>query len=268
MLLEALTIFQSPPVDPNMVLVTPRQPVEGAVNNGELPSLFIYLLNILAKAVVAQFIDEAGVSPKAADPIGVIAVSLFANKDFVWRNESLIDILMCKMRIACPVLFGLRGNEKTEEGRARLGWKKTDGRWVDPQAHNTRMTGLGAGYAAIALRDFSKAKMINPWPPTNYWRTLSSIVDTPPEEASDTQYIVLKALIENSESRFLTFYGDIGRSALSVALVAFPARALEQSVAVKAVAVLGDKLRRDVGLQLSPPTSQTGAFNTGRPIWG
>lgn len=251
-----------------MVTVTPRDPVEGAVNNGELPSLFIYLLNIFAKAVVAQFVDEAGVSPKAAEPIGVVTVSIFANKDFVWRNESLIDILMCKMRVACPVLFGLRGNEKTEEGRARLGWKKADGHWVNDQIHNTRMTGLGAGYAAIALRDFSKTQMRNPWPPSNYWRTLAAIVDTPPEEASNTQYTVLKALIENSEQRFLQFYGDIGRSALYVALITFPAKALEQSVAVKAVAVLGDKLRRDVGLQLNPPAPKTGGFNTGRPIWG
>lgn len=261
-------VYKAPPVDPNMVTVTPRDPVEGAVNNGELPALFIYLMNIFAKAVVAQFIDEAGVTTKAAEPIGVVAVSIFANKDFVWRDESLIDILMCKMRVSCPVLFGLRGNEKTEEGRARLGWKKGDGQWVSDQVHNTRMTGLGAGYAAIALRDFSKTKMKNPWSPSNYWRSLASIVDTPPEEASNTQYTVLKAMIENSEQRFLQFYGDVGRHALFVALVVFPARALEQTVAVKALAVLGDKLRRDVGLQFKQPTPRIGGFSTGRPIWG
>ncbi|OBT52143.1 hypothetical protein VE04_08816 [Pseudogymnoascus sp. 24MN13] len=267
-LLESLRGLQSPPVDPNMVTVTPRAPVDGAVNNGELPALFIYLMNIFAKAVVAQFIDEAGVTTKAAEPLGVVAVSIFANKDFVWRNESLIDILMCKMRVSCPVLFGLRGNEKTEEGRARLGWKKDGGQWVSDQVHNTRMTGLGAGYAAIALRDFSKTQMKNPWSPSNYWRTLASIVDTPPEEASNTQYRVLKVIIENSEQRFLQFYGDVGRHAMFVALVVFPARALDQSVAVKALAVLGDKLRRDVGLQFKLPTPRIGGFSTGRPIWG
>lgn len=235
------------------MLSTPAS-VEGSRNNGDiLPALFIYLLNIFSKALISQFVDEAGAAPKTADPIGVVAVSVFAQAELCWRGAPLIDILICKMRVACPVLFGIRGSEKTEEGRARLGWKRGDGgEWVSDQVHNTRMTGLGAGYAAISLRDFSKSSNKNPFPPTMYWRSMASIVNTPPEEASSTQYIVLKAMIENYEQRFMSFYGSAARAALQVALIDFPGRAQENTVAVTSLKVLGDKLRRDTGLRLKP----------------
>ncbi|RDL32046.1 Uncharacterized protein BP5553_09448 [Venustampulla echinocandica] len=251
LLRQSLTTVQSPPADPSMVMLTKPEPSEGAKYNGDsMPALFIYLLNVFAKSVVAQFIDEAGVAPKAADPVGVVAVSVFSREEFYWRNTPLIDILIAKIRVVCPVLFGLRGSEKTEEGRARLGWRKEGGSWVTDQIHNTRMTGLGAGYAALCLRDFSKSKLQNPWPPTHYWQTVASIVSTPPDQASPTQYMVLKSLIENYEMKFLAFYGSAARAALRIALVEFPARAIEHNVAVSSLKVLGDKLNRDMGLQL------------------
>lgn len=239
-------------------MVSKPEPIEGAINNGDtLPILFIYLLNIFAKSVVSQFADEAGVSQKSADPIGVVAAQIFSKPELLWRGCSLIDILMAKMRVVCPVLFGLRGNEKTNEGRARLGWRKNGEHWMQDQEHNVRMTGFGAGYAALSLRDFSKAKLTNPYPPVNYWQTMACIVSTPPEQASSTQYMVLKALIDGYEQRFMNFYGHAALAALKVALVDFPGRAVENSVAVSSLKVLADKLTRDMGLQLGTyvPTS-------------
>lgn len=248
---QAFTAFPNPSVDPSLYMVSKPSPSEGAIHNGEsLPALLIYLLNVFSKGIVAQFTDEAGVAPKTADPIGVLAVSVFSQRDLLWRGQPLIDILMAKIRISCPVLFGIRGNEKTEEGRARLGWKKNeDGSWVDEQVHNTRMTGLGAGYAAVSLRKFPSS-LKNPWAPTHYWQAIASIVSTPPDQASSTQYTVLRALLENYEAKFLSFYGNAAYAALKVALVDFPGRALESSAASSSLKVLGDKLRRDTGLRL------------------
>jgi nucleoporin GLE1 len=253
--------MQSPPMDPSTIMCAPpTEEVVGAINNGSmLPTLFIYFLNIFAKSIVSQFINEAGVSPKAATPIGTIAVTVFAKPDFLWRGQTLIDILMCKMRVSCPVLFGMRGSEKTEEGRARVGWKRENGHWIDEQVHASRMTGLAAGYAAMSLRDFSRSKVMkNPWPATNYWRSFASIVDTPPDQACSTQYTVLKAMIENHEDRFLRFYGDAAKVALYIGCVVFPARAVEKSVAVSALSVTADRLLKDVGLRLTPPQARGG----------
>ncbi len=95
-----------------------------------MPSLLIYLLNICAKGIINQFINECGANPKAADPVGVVAAHIFSNPDFQWRGKSLIDILMAKFRVVCPALFGLRGNDRTERGRLALGWKKEGPAWV------------------------------------------------------------------------------------------------------------------------------------------
>lgn len=223
------------------------QPVNGAVHNGDtLPSLYIYLLNIFVKGVVKQLASE-----QAADMYGVLVATIFASNDFKWRDESLIDILMAKMWKACPVLFGARGSEKTEEGRARLGWKKDLDTWVTDQEHNIRMTGLGAGYAAISLRNFGRSRLKNPYPPYHYWQTIATIVSTPAEAASPTQYNVLKSMIDGFEGRFIGFYGSAGVAALRVALIDFPARALDQTdPAVMSLKVIADKLERDDGLVL------------------
>ncbi|RFU28303.1 hypothetical protein B7463_g8027, partial [Scytalidium lignicola] len=252
-MLDQALALPTPPIDPRAFMLANPQPKEGAIHNGDtLPSLFIYLLNIYAKAVVSQFVEEAGVSPKAAEPIGMNASMIFSRLSYCWRGQSLIDILIAKIRVACPVLFGIRGNEKTEEGRARLGWRRDEGgNWMPEQVHNTRMTGIGAGYAAIALRDFSKSVCTNPYPPTRYWMSMSLIVSTPPEEASSTQYTVLKAMIENYEEKFLKFYGSSARAALRVALVDWPAKAVMTTASVGALRVLADKLQRDYGMDLT-----------------
>ena len=233
-------------------MLSKPEPCEGAVHNGdEMPMIFMFLLNIFAKYIISQFINEAGVNPAIADPIGVIAVQIFACEKFLWRGQSLIDIMMAKMRISCPVLFGVRGNEGTEQGRASLGWVKNQSGFISEEEHGGRMTGLGAGYAAISLRDFSKSRLKNPWHPTHYWQTMASIVATPPNERSITQYLVLRALIDGYEATFLRFYGNAARAALKVALVKFPesSRAPDSSVdsgsgAVGGVMVLADKLMR------------------------
>jgi nucleoporin GLE1 len=79
---------------------------------------------------------------------------------------------------------------------------------------------------------------------------MASITSTPPNEASSTQYVVLKSMVENYEQRFLGFYGNAALAALRIALVDFPGRAVERSAASSALAVLADKLKRDKGLDL------------------
>lgn len=233
------------------VLDQAREPVEGAAHNDAmLPSLFLYLINIFSKAVINQFINECGANPKAADPIGVVTAQIFSRKEFYWRGKTLIDVLIAKFRIVCPVVFGFRGSDRTEQGRARVGWRREGGGWMPEQLHHDRMTGLGAGFAAISLRDFSRTHSVNPYPPRNYWTAMAKIVNTPAAEISATQCVVLKAMIENYEQRFIGFYGNAAVALLRVALVDFPARSPEKSPAVGALQVLAQVLKRDWGLDL------------------
>lgn len=240
----------SPPIDPRPFMLS--EPAGGG-NPGEpdtLPSLFVYLLNVCAKGIVNQFINEGGANPKSTDPVGVFAAHIFSHKEFQWRGAPLVDILMAKMRVSCPVLFGVRANDKTHGGRAAVGWKKDGPAWVSEQSHNDRMTGLGAGFASLSLRDFSKSSKSNPYPPTHYWMALAAIVNTPPGQTCNTQYAVLRAMIDGHHQRFLNFYGNAALAALRLALVDFPNRAPENAPAAGSLRALTEVLRGE-GLLLS-----------------
>lgn len=238
-------------VDPSNYTCDNREPVQGAVHNGpQLPSLFIYLLNQFAKAIVNQFASECGSTPRNADAVGVIAAQMFSAKDFQWRGKSMIDILMAKYRMSCPVLFGYNGNEKTQQGRMRLGWKKQDGQWISEQQHVDAMKGLGVGYASIALRDFSRSSNVNPWPPSKYWTSMANILNTKPAEISDTQCVVLRAMILLYEEKFVAFYGSAAIAALRKALIDFPAKVQNKTPNVAALQVLAQVYLRDMGLDL------------------
>jgi nucleoporin GLE1 len=252
LLREALSNqVQSQLVDPSSFVLQPRNPVAGAKHNEpSLPSIFLYLVNIFAKAAISQFINEAGARPETADPVGVCVAAILSDPDFLWRGASMIDILLAKFRIVCPVLFGYRGSERTEQGRQRLGWWKDRGKWVTEQQHMDRMTGLGAGFAAISLRKFVASKKENPYPARNYWTAMARIVNTPSAEISNTQCVVLKAMVENYEQKFIEFYGSAAIAALETALIQFPTRAPQKSAAVNSLEVLAQVLKRDMGLTL------------------
>ncbi|KAK4122251.1 GLE1-domain-containing protein [Parathielavia appendiculata] len=237
-------------MDPSNFVLEPRKPVEGALHNDTLPSIFLYLINIFAKAAISQFINEGGPRPETADPVGVCVAACISEPEFLWRGASLIDILLAKFRVVCPVLFGYRGSEKTEQGRQRLGWWKDNGRWVPEQQHMDRMTGLGAGFASISLRNFAHSKKTNPFPPREYWTAMARIVNTPSAEISNTQCIVLKSMVENYEQKFIEFYGTAALAALRTALIEFPARAPHRSAAVISLEVVAQSLKRDTGLVL------------------
>ena len=95
----------------------------------QFPAILLYQLNILSKAIISQFISEASVAPEAADAAGVLAVSIFAAPDFQWRRSvPLIDVLLAKLHVVCPVLFGIRGGAARPRSRRRRGCRRARGR--------------------------------------------------------------------------------------------------------------------------------------------
>ena len=226
-------------------------PLSG-ISDTQGPALLVYELNIFAKALVSQFIKEAGVSTQSADPVGTMASQIFAMPDFRWNGISLIDILIAKFHFVCPVLFGIYGKDNTNEGRLRSGWIKEGdtGALISEQRHFERMSGLGAGFASIALRNYEKSKMQNPYPIYHYWKSLATVINVPPNEITTTHFIVLKAMVENNVPRILDFFGHAGLLALKKGLVELPQQAGVNGPAAKAVALLPDVLRKEKKLFL------------------
>lgn len=202
--------------------VVDNQQPPGASPQG--PACLLFLLNHFAKNIVGQFISESAVDPKSAEPIGVLAVTIFARPQYLFNGQSLIDILWAKYHKRCPLLFGISGSERTRQGRARLGWQLdvSTGQYVRDQEHYDRMSGLGVGFAAITLRDFSKSKNANPAPNRTYWQSLARILNTPAQETQPTHFIVLKAMIDLYVPRIMSLFGGAGLAVLRQALVVFP----------------------------------------------
>lgn len=233
MLVEAARI-PGPTIDVRSFLFDPPSNTDNIAS--QFPAILIYFLNMFAKSIISQFANEAGVEPKNADPIGVTAISMFATSEFRWQSISLIDILIAKFHVTCPVLFGIYGNDKMEAGRKRLGWWRENGSWVSEQRHAERMTGLASGFAALSLRDFKNAKSTNPYPPRHFWRALATILNMPPTEVTETHFIVLKPLLEHHVERIIGFFGIAGIAALRKAVVDFPK--IRRSVASTALSTL------------------------------
>ncbi|KAL9087646.1 MAG: hypothetical protein Q9165_006570 [Trypethelium subeluteriae] len=236
-----------PKVDMAKFIIEPPKPM--------IPEsgIFVYLLSILSKKIVAQLAEEAGRDTKRAEPIGTMAATVLSTDSLKLESQPLVDILMAKYHVVCPVLFGIRGNEKTKNGRKRLGWLEEDkgsGRYISENAHNDRMTGLGAGYASLSLRDFSKSSRRNPYPSYHFWRSLSRIVNTPPQEITTTHVVILRGMLENYIPRFIRFYGHPGYVALRKALNEFPTHA-PQGPALSSLKVLKDILKRDEHLTIT-----------------
>ena len=227
-------------------------PPQDSNTDNKSPALLLYQLSIFTKAIISQWVTEAGATPKAAEPIGIVASTIFSQPQYQWNGYPLIDILLAKLHVVCPVLFGIYGNDKTEQGCEKLGWLRESpkGPFIQEQRHNERMTGLGAGFAAISLRNYARSSKVNAYPSHNYWKSFALIVNTPPEQVTSTHFIVLKAMIENYEQKILTAFGDMAIPALRKALVEFPASVKEPGVAGKSLALLVDMLRRDRKLGL------------------
>lgn len=186
-----------------------------------------------------------------ADSIGTVASHIFALEDFRWKGITLIDIMIAKLHVVCPPLFGIYGDERSIQGKTRLGWLRGEegGPFISQQDHFQRMTGCGAGFASISLRNYEKAQLQNPFPPSKYWQALARITNVPPNQITETHFVILRSMIDGSETHFLQFYGDAGLAALRHALIELPKRS-PQSVSSKGLFWLVDKLQREKKLTL------------------
>ncbi|KAG5295169.1 RNA export mediator Gle1 [Histoplasma ohiense] len=247
---KALALTE-PSVDIREFLAFPPQYLAASTNEAETkaPALLLYLLNIFSKAIIAQLIAEAGITPKYAEPLGVLTAQIFSMESFTYSGISMIDVLLAKYHAICPVLWGFYGNEATDVGKEAIGWwrERDDGRrFIPPQTHEERMIGLGAGFAAISLRNFSKTTRKNPMPNTHFWRACANILNVPPGEVQDTHLLVLSALLRHSALRIVGFWGDVGLALLRAAVVEFPAGLGERKSAARAsVEILRDVFVRE-----------------------
>ena len=112
------------------------------------------------------------------------------------------------------------------------------------------MAGLGAGFAALSLRNYEKAVHKNPYPVTNYWIAFANIVNVPAGQRTETHALVLKAMIEGYEERFLLFFGDAAMCALRLAIREFGKGVKDGGMGTRSLELLGDVALREKKIRI------------------
>ncbi|QQK46849.1 GLE1-like [Penicillium digitatum] len=236
--LEKALAYPEPTVDIRNFIAFP--PEEIAKSENRVPAMLIYGLNILAKSLISSLLAEASIKQSHAEPIGIIAAQIFSFDMFTYKGVHMSDIMWAKYRVVCPALWGFTGNDKTEGGRRVLGWWRSadTGSWITEQVHMDRMTALGAGYAAMTLRNFAKSPRRNPFPNTMFWASIHKILAISPSELQETQIALLAALLRSSGDRIIGFFGQYGLAMMHYVIVDLPRKLGRETMAVTQLSTL------------------------------
>lgn len=211
-----------------------------------VPALLIYGLNIFSKALISSLITEASINQGHAEPIGIVAAQIFSQDAFIYHGCHLVDILWAKYRVICPALWGFYGDERTESGRRAVGWKKEgDGTFVSEQGHIDRMTALGAGYAALTLRNFGKTPRKNPFPNQMFWYSMYKLLSVPPDQLQETHISLLASMLRSSAERIVGFFGHVGLALMRKAIIDIPNTVPRQTMSVNQLRLLKDLYIRE-----------------------
>ncbi|CAG7932463.1 unnamed protein product [Penicillium olsonii] len=243
--LQNALAFSQPTVDIAKFIAFPPQ--ELTTTENKAPAMLIYGLNVFSKSLISSLLAEAAIKQSHAEPIGIIAAQIFSLDIFTYKGLHMSDILWAKYRVVCPALWGFTGNDKTEGGRRTLGWwrEPDTGSWISEQNHMDRMTALGAGYAAITLRNFGKTTRQNPFPNTLFWATMSKIMAIPAAQLQETQIALLAALLRSSGERIMGFFGQYGLALMHHAIVELPRQIERESMALTQLSTLKELYMRE-----------------------
>lgn len=215
----------------------------------QFPLLLFDLLNHFAKAVINQIATEAAIDRASAEPIGIVAATIFSNPNNSFHGHSLITILWARYHQRCPVLFGVWGDERDKAGRSKMGWKLNSER-----QHRELTKGLASGFAAITLRDFSHNRNTNPAPNRLFWECVARILNTKDNKRSPTHFVALESLLDPIFiPRFIKFYGQAAIAVLRLATGEFtriPPGRDHVAVAAKVMDTLKAKLSIELNIWL------------------
>ncbi|KAF9741010.1 hypothetical protein PMIN06_006625 [Paraphaeosphaeria minitans] len=200
--------------------------------DAQYPQLLLYLWIMFEKNLVKQWAHEAPKEDgRIITQLSLIAASLYLDTKYMCMGTvTMTDTLLAKLHRICPMLFGIRGNTTTN--RAGLGLDKVHANDdADQNAYLQRMTGVGAGYAALTHRKFAQKPPAIPI--SEYWRAVVLICNTPAEALYPAHFMTLQGLLRDNVRKFLATYGVAAKAVLRRATFDLPNRVPELRVGVK-----------------------------------
>ncbi|KAF2447990.1 hypothetical protein P171DRAFT_429576 [Karstenula rhodostoma CBS 690.94] len=199
--------------------------------DAQYPELLLYLWIMFEKYLVKQWSHEASKEDgRIITQLSLIAASLYLDTKYMSKGTvTMTDTLLAKLHRVCPMLFGIRGNTKTD--RAGLGLDKVQPNEADHNAYLQRMFGVGAGYAALTHRKFAQKPPAIPI--SEYWRAVVLICNTPAEALYPAHFMTLQGLLRDNVRKFLATYGVAAKAVLRRATFDLPNRVPEPRAGVK-----------------------------------
>jgi nucleoporin GLE1 len=225
-----------PMIDIRPYIVSHQIPEVTNEAEAQYPALLLYAWICFEKSVIMQWNQEAANEDHSIiQELGLIAASLYSDHKYKWKGVvPLTDTLLAKLHRVCPMMFGINGNTTTKQGLARLGLDKYGTSDANQNSYLQMATGVGAGYAALSLRQFSGKNPAVPM--ADYWRAVASICNTPSDALFPGHFMCLKGLLRDFVRKFLTFYGVHAIAVLRRATRALPDRAPSERPGLKSAA--------------------------------
>ncbi|GMM30640.1 nucleoporin [Martiniozyma asiatica (nom. inval.)] len=154
-----------------------------------------WLLNFTAKAIVSQAETEVSLNSKMALPLAKLTLNL------ILLNPELLELLKARLIKKCPLIIGYTCDIKTEEGRKKMGWKRSsDGKFEDENRYTERLSGIMTLFAVMTRLkidgtfvgvNFTQVK--HPLPIFNSWTFLARMIDTNPILITPVHFAVVGA---------------------------------------------------------------------------
>ncbi|KAH3677643.1 hypothetical protein WICMUC_001746 [Wickerhamomyces mucosus] len=164
-----------------------------------------WILNFVAKSIVAQAETEVRASPGSSLPLAKLTLNLLC------EFPELKDFLIARFVKKCPFIIGFTCAVDTEQGRLRMGWKRNDGdRWEDEVSYNERISGMMTLYSVITRLPLDQRyfnEIEHPLPLSQSWIMLARLVNQPNKLLTNTHFIVASAWWEAAAYEFQQNYG-------------------------------------------------------------
>ncbi|CCH42481.1 Nucleoporin [Wickerhamomyces ciferrii] len=173
-----------------------------------------WILNFVAKAIVAQAETEVRVQPTSSLPLAKLTLNLLV------EFPELKELLMARFVKKCPLVIGYTCNVDTEEGRLRMGWKRHDGsKWEDEISYDERLGGIMTLYAVLTKIPLDSKYFNNlehPFDISNSWILLARIINLPSHLLLNVHFIVISSWWEACANELIQIYGKQGEKLLNL----------------------------------------------------
>ncbi|KAL6452751.1 GLE1 mRNA export factor GLE1 [Candida maltosa Xu316] len=172
--------------------------------------VYKWILNFIAKAIIDQAETEVIVRPNSALPLGQLAcVLLNTFPEF----EYYLNARFIKKS---PYIIGYTCAIDSEEGRLRMGWKRTsDNKWEDDVKYDERIGGIVTVWAVMTtITDYQPQKPM--YCAEASWKFLARMGNLNQSLLANAHFAVLGNWWEAAGTQFLNIYGTQARKLMCV----------------------------------------------------